>query len=268
MENWIPAISTTSLLVLALWLSRNLIVNRLSKSIQHEFDAKLARIRADYDKENEIFKGEIRKNEARIAALQSGALSGLVTRQASVDKRRLEAIDQLWSSVIALRIGKGVSALMATIKFEAAAKEAAKNEKFRSMFKAMAISIEKFTGIDDGALKARPFVSPLAWAFFSAYSAIIMHSVAKANILQIGIDEPAVIDFEGVKKVLIKALPHQAAYVNEYGTSVGHYLLDELEASILLEFQKMIEGNEVDRQSVERAATIIEEAGKLSVAGK
>ena len=39
--DWFPAITTTALLVIALWLSRKLIVTRLTRSVTFEFDEKL-----------------------------------------------------------------------------------------------------------------------------------------------------------------------------------------------------------------------------------
>lgn len=162
MIDWIPAISTTSLFAAILWLCRDLISTRLSKSVQHEYDAKLATLRAELEKANERFKAEIRKNETQISTLQSGVLTTLSSRQAAIDTRRLEAIDQLWKSVNELRICKGVSAFMSHVKFDAASKEAAKNENFRAMFKTLALTPEHVKGLDDSALTARPYVSQLA----------------------------------------------------------------------------------------------------------
>lgn len=44
--DWFPAISTTSLLVIALWLGRNLLITRLTNSVRHEYDEKLETIKA------------------------------------------------------------------------------------------------------------------------------------------------------------------------------------------------------------------------------
>ena len=41
--DWIPAISTTSLLAASLWLLRSLISTRLRASVQHEFEQKIVR---------------------------------------------------------------------------------------------------------------------------------------------------------------------------------------------------------------------------------
>lgn len=91
-----------------------------------------------------------------------------------------------------------------------------------------------------------------------------MHAVAKANMLQSGLDVPDILDSEGIKKILIEALPHQAEYIREHGSKGGHHLLEELEASIVVELRKMLEGADADRASVERAAAIISQANRLN----
>lgn len=51
--NWVPALSTTSLLAIALWLARKLIITRLSHSVQHEFDVKIEAIRSEMRRKEE-----------------------------------------------------------------------------------------------------------------------------------------------------------------------------------------------------------------------
>src|SRR5438105_1233155 len=99
---WFPAITTTALLAAVLWASRELISTRLTRTVQHEFDKKIESLRADFRASEERFKAELREKEAEISALRSGALSVLASRQAALDKRRLEAVDQIWTAFNAL----------------------------------------------------------------------------------------------------------------------------------------------------------------------
>lgn len=224
--DWIPAISTTSLLGCALWLFRSVILTRLAKSVQHEFDNKLETLRTNLRNSEESFKADLRSKETQIAALRSGAMTGLASRQAALDRRRIEAVDQLWSAITALAPAKAVSATMAVVKFENAAKEAAKNPKVREMFTAIGgqFDVQKMQIVD--ASKARPFVSQIAWALFSAYQAIVSLAVIKLEILKAGLDIPEVLNKDAVAKLIKVALPHQSEYITKYGTSAYHYLLD------------------------------------------
>jgi hypothetical protein len=71
---WLPAITTTGLLAFALWLDRQVISTRLTKSIEYEFNTKLESLRADMRASEERLKAELREKEAEILALRSGPL--------------------------------------------------------------------------------------------------------------------------------------------------------------------------------------------------
>lgn len=196
MFNLIPALTTTSLLVFVGWLFREAIINRLTKGVQHEYDHKLEILRAEFRKSEEVLKAELRTKEREIESLRSGALAGLVSRQAAVDSRRLIAIDQLWSGVIALRSAKGAAALMSVIVFERALKESANNPRAKQLFESIAAPFDPAKLTTGDASKARPFISPMAWALFSAYLAIHGLAVTQLNMLKLGLDMPDVINVE------------------------------------------------------------------------
>ncbi len=114
----LSTVSTTALLGLAAFLVRNLILTRLKASVQHEFDTKLETLRADLRKSEESFKADLRAKEIQIEVLRSGALSGLASRQAAMDKRQLEAVEQLWAGVETLIPLKSAVTVMSIVKFE------------------------------------------------------------------------------------------------------------------------------------------------------
>ena len=53
---WLPALTTTGMLALALWLGRTLIANRLNRSVEFEFNARLAELRRDLTASEERLK--------------------------------------------------------------------------------------------------------------------------------------------------------------------------------------------------------------------
>lgn len=261
--DWIPAVSTTSLLAFAAWLMRSIIATRLTKSVQHEFDSKLEVIRTQLRKSEESFKADLRAKEVQIELLRSGAISGLASRQAVLDKRRIEAVDQLWSAVTELAPAKAASVWMAVIKFDAAAKEAAKNPQFRQIFEAVGSGLDLKKLGSTGASKIRPFVSEISWAIFSAYQAILLFAVTRLHMLKSGLDVPDVLDTSAITKLIQAALPHRAAYLEKYGVAGYHYLADELELTLLKELQNILKGQESDKASVEQAAAILQESERV-----
>ena len=263
MDAWVPSIVTTGLLALALWLGRKLIATRLLKSVEHEFNAKLEAVRAEFREKEEVLKADLRSKESEITDLRSGAMTAMASRQMALDKRRLEAVDQLWSAVSALTAAKGISAFMAVMKFEAVAEEAARHPELRAVFTAMGSGFDLAKVDLSGAAKARPFVSPMAWALFSAYQAIAIHAVLKHQIIKSGIGAKNLLDKDAVAKLVKAALPHQADYIDKYGDAGYHYLLEELEESLLAAMRKMLAGEETDKASIERAGKILKLSNEL-----
>ena len=261
---WIPSISTTIILAVALWLGRNLIAARLTRSVQHEFDTKLESLRTELRKNEELFKADLKTKEAEIAVLRSGAMTAMASRQVALDKCRLDAIDQLWSALIALGPAKWILASMSSFKLEEVFKRAPHEEKLREVFKQMGTGFDEKKIDTSVAERTRPFVSPMAWALFSAYQAIVMQAVAKLRLIQFGFGNMDLLDREGIKKLVKAALPDYETYIEEHGDKVYHLLLEIIETKFLDELRKMMAGEEDDKEAVERAAKIVEIANSVT----
>lgn len=259
---WIPAISTTAFLAIV-WLVRELIGIRLRTAVKHEYEQKIETIKSDLRKREDQLRAKMTATESQLTALRSGALTSIVNRQAELYKRQLEAAERLWQAVIALAPAKSVASFMSVIKFDAAAKKAAINPNLREVFSTLNqnFDIKSINTIE--ASIVRPFVPPIVWAYYSAYSTIIIHSVLKMQALKNGIDK----DLADVNKIaaLVKAaLPHQEQYIQKFGTDAFYFLLDELEEKILNELKKLLHGEETDKASIERAANILREVESVS----
>jgi hypothetical protein len=263
---WLPAITTTGLFAAALWLGRQLISTRLTTSVEHEFNKKLELLRADMRASEERLKAELREKEAEISALRTGALSALASRQAALDKRRLEAVDQLWASVTALAPARAIAANMSVINFEFAAKEAERDSSVRQFFEMIGGDFDPKSVDLSGAAKARPFVTPMVWAVFSAIHAVTMHSVMRWHVLKGGLGTSDFADHKAIKKLVVAALPHYADYLEKNGPSVYYYVLEALDARLLTEIQNMLSGVESDKASIEQAAEIVRQANALQAA--
>lgn len=259
---WVPAISTTTLLAIVAWLGRNLIATRLTSAVKHEYDEKIESLKASLRKNEEAFRADLKAKETQIDALRSGALSGIVNRQAVLYERQLNAVEKLWEAVIFLSSAKYISQFMASVKFDVSAQEAARNEQFREFFKKIGGNLDINSFKTEDASKVRPFISPLTWAYYSAYQSIIIHSVVKLHFLQNGIDSKY-LDTTAITKLIKVTLPHQEEYIEKYGTSAFHFLLEEIETKLLLEIDNMLRGEKSDRESIEKAAMILKEAERL-----
>lgn len=267
-QDWIPALSTTGAFAAALWLLRALIMARLKASVEHEFNQKLEALRTTLKNSEESFKAELRKKEMDISTLRSGALSALASRQVALDKRRIEAVDQLWSAVTALAPAKYVSANMAVLKYEVALKYAENNAELRAVFATMGGNFDTNSISSHDSEKARPFVSPLIWAYFSAYHSIISAALLRAKLLASGVNIPGILDTDKLNSLVAAALPHRIDHAKKHGIGAYHYLLDELEICLLEEMRKMLQGAEGDKASVEQAAAIMKASEAIIAAAE
>jgi len=62
---------------------------------------------------------------------------------------------------------------------------------------------------------------------------------------------------ESMIKLVEATLPHQKKLIDDHGLDAIYYLLDELEGKLLQEIENMLEGEIDDRESVKRAAGIM-----------
>lgn len=261
---WFPSLTTAALFAAALWLGRNIISTRLTRSVEHEFNAKLESVRSQMRESEERLKAEIRAKETEIAALRSGALTAMSSRQIAIDRRRLEAVDQLWASVTALAPARTIAAFMSSISFERAAPITERDPKARQAFEIMGAAFD-IKNLDlSGASKARPFLSPMVWATFYALQSVVMHAVMRWHILKSGLGNKDLMDNEAISKLIKVALPHYSDYIDKFGPSAYYYLLEALDEQLLKEIQQMLSGVEADKSSIERAAEIVRQSNAVS----
>lgn len=256
MEYWIPSLTTTGLTAVVVFLCRNLILNRLKNAVEHEYDSKLAKIKSDLD-----------HKQKEIESIRSGTLNNISERQKALYSRQLKAVEGVWEGVLALAPAKGISATLSGIPYEDMSSLAEKDQTVRELFETLSPIV--LSDIPRGqALKERPFISPLAWAYFSAYESVVMHAAIRMELLKRGVALPGIIDYVNVAKLLKAALPHRAKYIEKYAASGYHNLLEELEQKLLASFKLMLDGEEADKATLEKAAVIIKQAEELSNASE
>jgi len=75
-----------------------------------------------------------------------------------------------------------------------------------------------------------------------------------------------VLEVTVIKNLAKSALPSFADYIDEHGYKSFFHLLQLLEDELLKELQRMMRGEELDRESVQRAARIMEEVSIVNEA--
>ncbi|MFJ2709754.1 hypothetical protein ACIOZM_02565 [Pseudomonas sp. NPDC087346] len=263
MDIFLASGGSAALFALALWLARNLIITRLTKSVEAEYSKLMEAYKFDLRKLEESFKADLKTKETEIAALRNGTLSAISNRQLLLDQKRMTAAEEVWASVVSLGTFKFVSSWMSVIKFEEAA-EAAKNDpKVRRLVEALDRQIDpEFIKKQLVPSTARPFVTPMLWAAYSAYSSVMMQAVMGAFVIKHGVGAK-VISNEKSSEILKLVLPHQADYIDKFGVSCYHYLLEELEEKIIKEIHHTISGASTDDDGLQQAAAVIKKCNEI-----
>jgi hypothetical protein len=242
------------LIAVALLAGKKSIEAGIEKSIQHRLDERL-----------EATKSDLRAKEAEISALREMVLSGTAQRKALVDKRKLEAVERIWASLTRLAPFVAVSRSMRSINLAHAAKRTPQEPKLRHFFDVIAKpSLVDSFDKDHPAIHEQPFLTPLAWAYYSAYQSILMGAYTTARVLAEGVEEPEKLLRRDNAKGLLKAiLPHQSEWIDSNDPSAYDYLLDEIKDLLLLELRKALEGQDAEREAVEQAKRIAEQMRKM-----
>jgi len=244
------------------WLLKNWLLERLKGSIKSEYDRELethkSALQLGLSKEVEAIKSGLNAKAGEITAIRDDVLKGHSARQALLYGRRMKAVDILWQEVIKLGKFKGIAATIAITNIENAAKEAAKNEQFRNIFATESESLSQELLTSNAGAAERPYISEIAWAYYSAYASVLHISFALHKALAMGLENPQqYFNYDGLKAIIKAALPHHDAYIEKNGLPACFYLLGELEQNLLRELQNMLDGKEVaDRAAVERVANI------------
>ncbi len=251
---WLPTLITI-LIWIAIFFARNWLVAKIKASVEHDFNSKL-----------ESLKSELRSKENEISSLRDAVLTGRNQRQAIVDKRKIEAVDNLWKGVVDLQRFKALSNAMASINLEYAESEAAKDPKVRKFFESINQLAPKIETLKPSeAINERPFVSNTVWAYFSALQTILLGSFVRAKMLELGVhDASKLMNKEHEKKILKAALPHQKEFIDKYDALSYFYLIDELEDKLLKELNNILDGQASDKESIKIAADIQKEIKKMS----
>ncbi|MBA2781101.1 hypothetical protein [Billgrantia kenyensis] len=259
MDIFFPSLTTAGLITVVLWLSKNLIVNRLKCSVEYEFSTRLEELRQELKNSEEKLKHELNLKESELRDLRNGVLGSVAARQAEYDKRRLAAIDQIWSAFIALAPARNVSSVVSKLNIDAINKVVADREKLNKFISGFAGDVSFKSVLSDEAHKSRPFLSPMAWALFRAYQSIVLQDVIRLECLKKGLGPKAFVDNAKIDQLLKIALP------DDCGSRSGNRenMLEELETRLLDELHKIATGSEEDELAANRAAKIISLSNEL-----
>ncbi len=260
LSTWVPALGTATAFAVVVWLARNLIVNRLTKSVQYEFDAKLA-----------VIQSTLREREVELSSVRQTVLSAITSNRGIVDERKLQATDHLWEGLLSARKLLWAVHAVSTLNIDAISKQL-QNPGMQAFVEAITKPLDStaLTGTAVwNAQKSQPWVSPMAWALYTAYSVVMGYAHLILIGLKSGVPNPqSYMSREKMIEMLRTALPDLKLDWDKLSDVQLPNVLEALELRLLREIQDFISGHQLDADTLDRARRITSLALDLQSAEK
>ena len=217
------------------------------QSRQHEFEEKVEGVRHDFE---------------RIQSTQERFLTAFLEisseRAKAVSKREIEAAEAIWASVEKLN----------RLFLSAKTADILKLDAIEKLGEADRARMKEFAGVFTRELTpefmekvncewTRLYVNETAWAFYHAYSMILLSGAFRMMALETGVPVSSVLDESALKKAILEALPHQKPTFEKYPDIRSSLFLDELRAALLNELRKSIHGQQSTENDAARARAIL-----------
>lgn len=250
-----------------IWLARNWISARLSASIKHEYDQKLAALNAELKSQGDVHATMLKASIERESDKLRFATSSFGEAQKAAVERKLSAVETLWQGVLAAR--ENVPPIMGFIDILTV--EEYTDPRNQSTFSELTgdLSQEKIMKLykdSYGSLeRVRPYVGEYLWALFAIYQALILRVVF---LIHLGKDDAKKLNWHqdpGIDQLLTSSF--DVSELKEFASvKVGKisWLQRKYELKILTAMEKIISGEEFGKEALLQAQQMEKQAQALN----
>ena len=251
--------TTIAVLIAVPYLFRDAILrfinDKISLASKKELQSREHEFKTQFD--------EVRRDFERIQLTQEKFLTAFLEvsseRAKAVSKREIEAAEAIWASVETLNRLLLSATTADMLKFDAIEKlgtsDLAKFGQLAGIF-TKELTPEFMAKVN--CQGARLYVNDTAWAFYHAYSMIILSGGLRMMALETGVPS-SVFDETALKKAILDALPHQKPTLEKYPNMMNSLFLDELREALLKELKRSIRGEQSTEKETAIARAILSE---------
>ena len=225
----------------------SLATQRDLQSRQHKFEKNLDEIRRDFDK---------------IQSMQQRVLASLLEtsseRAKAVSKREIEAVEAIWASVDQLNRLLVTAQTADVLKFDAIEEfNASDRAKFNTISKVLTNNLTPDFLESVNCQWTRIYVNDAAWAFYHAYSMILLSGAVRMMAVETGFTDSTLFDKTVLRRAILEALPHQKPTFEKFPNIASSLFLDELREALIIELRKSINGERSTEKEAEKARAIL-----------
>lgn len=245
-----------------LWLARTWISARLREGIKHEYDASLAALNAELRRTGDAQLASLKATiDQQAEKLRIAAVSFTEVQKASIT-RKLEAVDAMWSVILATRASMPSSVSYMDILTTDEYRSVMDTPSFREQSQDLNNDVVmQFGATAFGDLeKHRPFTGEYTWALFTTYHSLLMRLVL---LIFLGKSDPEKMNWHKdtvVRRLIASGLG--AAGLAEFDTMpvmrIG-WMRDKFERLILQAMNKLITGKEFSQSALDQAVAMEEQ---------
>lgn len=273
MENWMDKLveilgsGAVAAVILSAtgYLLRDVVSKYFGERFSHESKRKIIELENQFTQER-----------SEINDIRQILISGVKNRNEKLVEKQIAATQDLWQSTIDNNKHKLANQFLRTLNIEEVDSKIGVNKMsdFIEGISRMSGVQKLIEDVESGKITysidirsadlSRPFVSPLAWALYSAHSSVIWHGVMTIVSWTSGIPSKMLKNTELVDTVK-KALPYQEKFLDKYGVPGCYLLLEILEEELLKELKRYLIDGSTDEAAATKARAIMEASRKAQV---
>jgi hypothetical protein len=242
-------------------LLKEVLPARIKESIRHEFDQKIETAKSDLRRGEEALRADLKRKEDEISSIRNAGLFVMGNRHTSLDRRRLEATERVWSAVVQYGPVKMLARFSERINMEVALNTAAITGTEGESVRQFAEGLLKASGavlenLPKSPESERPFLTSQAWKAYTALNGTLGLIMVQFAALRFGTGNKSLKEPNALLTLVKSVLPHQADYVDRYNAASLPFLISELEERLLAELISGLDGSTTDQQAIGQAAKI------------
>ncbi|WP_249694370.1 hypothetical protein [Stappia sp. WLB 29] len=263
-DEWIASISSSTIVMVLGFFFGNYYKSKVEKSIQNNYDRKIETLRSAFRRDEEKFRADLQAKGRQIEALRTGVLAGLASRHAELDRRRLDAIENMWRTVVELEKYKNIHKIMQRIDVDAALKISEEDNdearKIRSFAELMlgGVGVTGSESIGSNSLQVeRLHVPPVLWALYKAYMSALIHPIAQLLVIKNGLGAKMLSDPADFVDLVRSIFPENSDIIDNLGEYSIYFLIEEMEVNLLSEMKSTLIKADSSDEALNQAAKII-----------
>lgn len=232
-----------------------LIGERLSLATQRDLQSRHHKFEQELD--------QVRRDFERMQSTQQRVLASLLEisseRAKAVSKREIEAAEAIWASADKLNRLLVTATTADALNFDAIEELSASDRaKFNEIANVLTNNLTPEFLESINCQWTRLYVNDAAWAFYHAYSMILLSGAVRMMALGRGLSHSIHFDKTILKEAILEALPHQKSTFEKFPNVGSSLFLEELRQALVTELRKSINGEQSSEKEMEKARAILD----------